>query len=154
LACTLWEAARGTAAWVVVNDRLDVARAIGASGVQLPGHGLTVAAARAILDPTIAIGQSVHSAEAARVLFAAGADYVLLGPIWETASHPGTAPLGLDAIRRALPARIVAIGGITDTQRARACCAAGAYGVAVIRAVWHDADPRGAARRILLSLPR
>ncbi len=151
LAQTLRDAARGTSAVVFINDRLDVVRAMGGAGLQLPGGGLPPAAARALLAPGVWLGQSVHSAAEARAAHAAGADYVVLGPIWETASHPGRTPLGLAVIAQAAPARVIAIGGITSPERARACSAAGAYGVAAVRAVWHDPDPGGAARRMLLS---
>jgi thiamine-phosphate pyrophosphorylase len=152
LALALRDAVGETAALFFVNDRLDVARATGATGLQLPAGGLPPAAARALLPPGVLIGRSTHDAAAARAADAAGADYVVLGPIWETTSHPGRAGLGLGAIGQAAPARIIAIGGITDPERARACRAAGAYGVAVIRAVWQDPDPGGAARRMLLCL--
>ena len=152
VARTLRDAAAGTTALVFVNDRLDVARAIGAAGLQLPADGLPPAAARPLLAVGVLLGRSAHSAPAARAAHEAGADYVVLGPIWETASHPGRAPLGLAAIAQAAPARVIAIGGITDPERARQCRAAGAYGVAVVRAIWHDPDPGGAARRMLLSL--
>jgi thiamine-phosphate diphosphorylase len=152
LAQTLHEAARGTSAVVFVNDRLDVARMSGAAGLHLPAGGLPLAAARALLAPGVSLGRSVHDPAEARAAHATGADYVVLGPIWETASHPGRAPLGLEVIAQAAPARVIAIGGITSPERARACRAAGACGVAVVRAVWDDPDPGGAARRMLLSL--
>jgi thiamine-phosphate pyrophosphorylase len=149
---TLLGAARGMPALIFVNDRLDVVRASGAAGLHLPAAGLPPAAARALLTPDVFVGQSVHEPAQARAAHSAGADYVILGPIWETDSHPGRAPLGLAAIAQAAPARVIAIGGITSPERARACRTAGAYGVAVIRAIWQDPDPGGAARRMLLSL--
>ncbi|MBI2402801.1 MAG: thiamine phosphate synthase [Gemmatimonadetes bacterium] len=151
LARTLGAAAEGTDSRLFVNDRLDVARIVRAWGLHLPSAGLPVAEARRLLGKRVLIGRSVHSAEAARRAHAEGADYVFLGPIWETPSHPGTAALGPEAITAAAPATVIAIGGIT-AERARACRAAGAYGVAVISAVWRASDPSGAARAILLSL--
>ncbi len=151
LARTLGAALAGTTSLLMVNDRLDVARVVGARGIHLPANGLPVAAARELLGPEALIGRSVHGAEEARRAQDEGADYVFLGPIWETPSHPGGAPLGPDAISRSQPARVIAIGGITP-ERARLCRAAGAYGVAAISAVWHAADPGGATRAILLSL--
>ncbi len=150
LARALGTALAGTASLLMVNDRLDVARVVGARGVHLPAHGLPVAAARELLGPEAFVGRSVHDAEEARRAQDEGADYVFLGPIWETPSHPGGAPLGPEAITRSQPVRVIAIGGIT-AERARVCRAAGAYGVAAISAVWHAADPGGAARAILLS---
>lgn len=151
LARTLGTAVQGTESRLFVNDRLDVARIVRAFGLHLPSAGLPVAEARRLLDKRAVIGRSVHSAEEARRAHAEGADYVFLGPIWETRSHPGATPLGLEVIAQAAPARVIAIGGITP-ERARACRAAGAYGVAAISAVWGASDPGGAARALLLSL--
>lgn len=151
LARTLHAAVEGTASRLCVNDRIDVARIVHAWGVHLPSAGLPVAEARRLLGAEAVIGKSVHSAEQARQAQAEGADYVFLGPIWETASHPGVAGLGPEVIADGAPARVIAIGGITP-ERARACAAAGAYGVAVISAVWRASDPGGVVRAILLSL--
>jgi thiamine-phosphate pyrophosphorylase len=135
---------------VLVNDRVDVARLCRAAGVQLPEQGIPLAAARRLLGPAPLIGVSVHTALAARAAMDEGADYAVLGPIFETASHPGRAPLGVGAIEQALPARVIAIGGITP-ERARQCRAAGAWGVAAVSALWHAADPGSAVRAMLLS---
>jgi len=135
---------------VFINDRLDVALTVPAAGVQL-GHGsLPVSAARA-LNPLWWIGVSVHNlpeAEAARL---SGADYLVVGPVFATASHPGRAPLGLATLQQiaraagALP--VIAIGGMS-IERVREVRGAGAYGVAAIRALWDDAEPAAAARRM------
>lgn len=151
LARTLAAAIEGTDSRLFVNDRLDVARIVGAWGVHLPSAGFPVTEARSLLGADVVIGRSVHSAEAARRAEAEGADYVFLGPIWETPSHPDTPPLGVPEISKAAPARVLAIGGVTR-ERARECRAAGAYGVAVISAVWRAGDPGAAVRGILLSL--
>ena len=152
LARTLRAAVEQTDSRLFVNDRLDVARIVGASGVHLPGAGFPLEEARRLLGPDAVIGQSVHSASAARRAHAEGADYVFLGPIWDTPSHPGAAPLGPEVMAAAAPAKVIAIGGITP-ERARACAGAGAYGVAAISAVWRASDPGGVVRTILLSLP-
>ncbi len=133
-----------------VNDRLDVALSIPTAGVQL-GHGsLPVSAARA-LNRLWWIGVSVHDlaeAEAARL---SGADYLVVGPVFATASHPGRAPLGLATLQQIVAAAgdlpVVAIGGMT-IDRVREVRGAGAYGVAAIRALWDDAEPAAAARRM------
>jgi thiamine-phosphate diphosphorylase len=150
LARVLATAVRGTDSLLFVNDRVDVARVVRSRGVHLPAGGLPVAFARRILGPEALIGRSAHSTEEARRAQAEGADYVFLGPIWETASHPGRKPLGPDAISQCAPARVIAIGGIT-AQRAPVCRDAGAYGVAVISAVWDAPDPGGSVGEILLS---
>ena len=133
-----------------VNDRLDVALAVPCAGVQL-GHGsLPVETARA-LNPLWWIGRSVHDlaeAEAARL---AGADYLVVGPVFETASHPGHAALGLEKLRKIVAQAgdlpVIAIGGII-AERVSEVKQSGAYGVAAIRALWDDADPAAAARRM------
>ena len=131
-----------------VNDRLDVALAVPAAGVQL-GHGsLPVSAARA-LNPLWWIGKSVHSLSEADAARTEGADYLLVGPVYASATHPDRAPLGLERLHeiamldRDLP--VIAIGGIT-VQRVRAVRDAGAHGIAAIRALWDAAEPLVAAR--------
>ena len=135
-----------------VNDRLDIALALNATGVQLGAGSLPVSAARR-LEATWWIGKSVHGlaeAEAARV---EGADYLLVGPVYATATHPGRAPMGVDILGRIarLDLPVIAIGGI-DRERAREVKAAGAYGVAAIRALWDAADPADTARRMVEDL--
>ena len=132
-----------------VNDRLDIALAAGALGVQLSRSGLLPADARR-LSPDWWIGCSVHSRDEARTARDWGADYLLVGPVYHTTTHPTARPLGLPAlgaiVRLGLP--VIAIGGVTP-ERARDLAGAGAYGVAAIRAIWDAADPHGAARSLL-----
>ncbi len=150
LAQTLREAVSSTSALLFVNDRLDIARVCGAHGVHLPAGGLPTPRARQLLGPDVMIGRSAHGPDEARAAHAEGADYVFLGPIWATSSHPrGARPLGPGAIAAAHPARVIAIGGVTP-ERARLCRAAGAYGVAAISAIWQATDPGGAAAEMLL----
>jgi thiamine-phosphate pyrophosphorylase len=134
-----------TPALLFVNDRLDVALAAGAAGVQLGRGGLAPADARR-LHAEWWIGRSVHDLPEAAAARAAGADYLLLGPVYRTASHPGRAPLGVATVaavaRLGLP--VIAIGGVTP-ERIAELRAAGAYGVAAIRALWDAADAAGAA---------
>jgi thiamine-phosphate pyrophosphorylase len=142
-----------TGALVLVNDRADVVPLVAAGGVHLPAAGLPIGAAREMLGPDVLIGRSTHSASEARDAHEAGANYVFLGPIWPTASHPDRAPLGVDVIAAAAPAQIVAIGGVTPARAAQ-CREAGAWGVAAISALWGAEDSGGAAREFLLSLER
>lgn len=133
-----------------VNDRLDVALAVPAAGVQL-GHGsLPVSSARA-LNPLWWIGKSVHSLAETEAARAEGADYLVVGPVFATASHPGRAPLGLEGLKQIVAAAgelpVIAIGGIT-ADRVREVRDCGAYGIAAIRALWDDAEPRAAAGRM------
>lgn len=133
-----------------VNDRLDVAMSVPAFGVQLGQGSLPVSSARA-LNQLWWIGKSVHSLAETEAARAEGADYLVVGPVFVTASHPGRAPLGLHGLRRIVAAAgdlpVIAIGGIT-VDRVRAARDGGAYGIAAIRALWDDAEPRAAAGRM------
>jgi thiamine-phosphate diphosphorylase len=134
-----------------INDRVDIARLSGAPGVHLPANGFEVSDVRGLL-PSAIVGRSCHSISAARAELAGGADYVFLGSIWNTPSHPGLAPLGTKAIEIAAPVgRVVAIGGV-NPDRVAACKAAGAWGVASISALWDAPDPGATARAMLLLL--
>jgi thiamine-phosphate pyrophosphorylase len=133
-----------------VNDRLDVALAVPTAGVQLGHDSLPVSAARA-LNPLWWIGKSVHSLAEAEAARTEGADYLVVGPVFATASHPGRAPLGLQRLQAIAAAvdglPVIAIGGIT-ADRVREVKNSGAYGVAAIRALWDDVEPAEAARRM------
>lgn len=133
-----------------VNDRLDVALSVPTAGVQL-GHGsLPVSAARA-LNPLWWVGKSVHDLAEAEAARTEGADYLVVGPVFATASHPGRAPLGLAKLQQIVAAAgdlpVIAIGGMT-AERVREVRSSGAYGVAAIRAFWDDVEPADAARRM------
>ena len=136
--------------FLFVNDRLDVALAGPTAGVQL-GHGsLPVSAARA-LNPAWWIGRSVHNLAEAEAARTEGADYLVVGPVFATASHPERAPLGLERLQAVASAvdgiPVIAIGGIT-ADRLPEVKKSGAYGVAAIRALWDDVEPAAAARRM------
>jgi thiamine-phosphate pyrophosphorylase len=142
----------GAATALTVNDRVDVALALGI-GVHLPENGMPTRIARALLPQGTPIGRSTHTLESAERARDEGADYVTFGPIFDTPSKRAYgAPQGLDALRTvcsALPGfSILAIGGIT-VDRVAACSAAGAHGVAVIGAVWDAPDPAAACRAFL-----
>ena len=130
---------------IIINDRVDVAVAVNAAGVHLPERGLPVKRVRAEFDDSLLIGRSTHTPEAACQATDDGADYAFLGPIWPTPSHPHAATLGLDALQTVKAGRILAIGGITP-ERAASCIGAGAYGVAVISAIWNAPEPASVAR--------
>ncbi len=132
--------ARPAGAPVWVNDRVDIAQIAGVHGVHLPEAGLPIRVARALVGDAFYLGASRHSAEAAIAAAADGADAVQLGPIFAT---PGKSPVGPNVlgVRRQLPSttRLFAVGGIRGPEQARAAVAAGADGVAVIRA-WRGPD--------------
>ena len=139
---------------LIVNDRLDVALAARAAGVQLTRSSLEPRNARA-LDPAWWIGLSVHDLEEATAARAAAPDYLLVGPAFPTATHPDRPSLGLARLAGivALGLPVIAIGGVT-VERIPDLRRAGVHGVAAIRALWDAGDPADAARRMLEELTR
>jgi thiamine-phosphate diphosphorylase len=118
---------------VMVSSRCDVALASQAAGVNLPESDISVADARTLLGERL-IGRSVHSIAAAKVAERDGADYIIFGPVWQSASHPGTRAAGLAALAqvvRALSIPVLAIGGVTE-ERVAELLASGAAGYAAI----------------------
>lgn len=152
LAAPLSDAARAAGAALLVNDRVDVALAVGARGVQLGTRGLAPADARRLLGRGPWIGASVHSAAAAAAALDEGADFVVAGTLFATASHPGRAGQGVGWLR-AIPGgagRVIGIGGVSLERVA--IVAGEAHGVAVIRAVWDAPRPVEALRDFLDAL--
>lgn len=132
---------------LLVNDRADVALAVGADGVHLGSDGVSPAALRRVVPARFVIGVSVGSElDVARTT---GGDYVAIGPVFSGGQRGGTSDgMGVArfvelAMRCRLPA--VAIGGLTPASAAEVC-EAGAAGVAVISAVFGAPDPMLAAR--------
>lgn len=150
-ACTLrlLALARPPEAAVFVSGRPDIAAASGAHGVQLGAGDLTPGDARRVLLHGW-IGRSVHSAKEARAARDEGADFLVVGSIYETPSHPDHAAQGTEFLREAarLGLPVIAIGGVTP-ERAPELKAAGAYGVAAIRALWQADDPAAATLSML-----
>jgi thiamine-phosphate pyrophosphorylase len=128
-----------------VNDRIDVGLAAGADGVQLGRRGIPIARARVLVGARL-IGYSAHEVREAASAAAEGADFVVLGTIYETPAHPGgSAGVALiEAAARATEVPLIAIGGVTP-DRVAALLAAGAAGVAVRGGVWDAADAANAA---------
>ena len=128
-------AVSGTAARVLVNERLDVALAAGAHGVHLRGTSMPAARVRTIAGPGFLIGRSVHSTdEIARVVSGGGLDYLLFGTVFATASKPGTVGAGTDALAAAcagVAIPVLAVGGI-GPQELGSVSRAGAAGWAAI----------------------
>jgi thiamine-phosphate pyrophosphorylase len=154
-ALTLRAWTRRTGAALLVNDRLDVARAVGAEGAQLPAASFPIDAARAILGPTAWIGRSTHAPAEAVAAAREGASFVVLGPIFATPSKRAYgAPLGTAAlVATPLAVPLIAIGGIT-AERVAEVRRAGASGVAVIRAIVDAPDPTAAARSLMAAVSR
>jgi thiamine-phosphate pyrophosphorylase len=144
---------------LVVNDRLDVALAVGADAVHLGQADLTPEDVRRALTAAgraIAYGVSTHDLAQARAAEAQGAAYIGFGPMFETGSKAGALPprgLGqLAEVCRSVRIPVIAIGGI-DREGARDAAAAGAAGVAVIAAVTGAPDMRGAVRALAAIFP-
>jgi thiamine-phosphate diphosphorylase len=139
---------KGTSTRLVVNDRIDVALACGADGVQLRGDSIPVAAARRMAPSAFLIGRSVHGVSEA--IAAADADYLVAGTVFPSASKAAGTPLlgieGLRAIVRAVDRPVLAIGGVSDA-RIGEVADAGAAGFAAIGLFLPphpDAERRGA----------
>jgi thiamine-phosphate diphosphorylase len=128
----------------IVNDRLDVAEAIGADGVHLGEHDLPIDLARQRMGPGFLIGASPTDVEQAAAARMHGADYVGLGPVYVTGSKTDAgAAIGLDGLAERIHAAklpAIGIGGIT-VDNATDVVLAGADGVAVISAIQRAADP-------------
>jgi thiamine-phosphate pyrophosphorylase len=165
LAQRLRRASAANDSLLVVNDRLDVALAVGADGVHLPASGIPARVARALLDrragsaDRLRIGLSVHSVDEIRAN-ADDVDYFQFGPVFATPSKLTYGPpQGMAALAEAVGAAtealrpLVAVGGI-DATNACTPIGAGAAGVAVIRAVMHASDPGAATRELLEEVTR
>ena len=149
LATSLLHAIGGRAK-LIVNDRADVALAVGAQGIQLGEDGLPVSAARKTLGSGTLVGRSVHSVSAASQAETDGADFLVVGTMFASRSHPGAEPAGTDLMRRIshncrLP--LIGIGGITP-ENAPEVMEAGGSGVAVITNILAAPDPEAAAGRL------
>jgi len=155
LASELSVLCRRHGARLLINDRIDVALAVGADGVHLPGGSFTPADARAVLGPQALIGASTHNLEQAQRAAAGGADFIVFGPIFDTpAKRQYGAPVGLQALgvvteKVTLP--VLAIGGIMG-ERVESVRQHRVYGVAVISAILEADDPRAAALALRAAL--
>jgi thiamine-phosphate pyrophosphorylase len=168
LAATLRAITSAHRCLLIVNDRLDVALAVGADGVHLPAAGVPAALVRAAVDRRsrgsgrLLVGASVHSVAEIRAS-APFVDYFQFGPVFATPSKARYgAPQGIAALGAAVAAAtasrdahrpVVAVGGIARTN-AHLPGEVGAAGVAVIRAVMRATDPGGAAASLVESLTR
>jgi len=159
-ACRLaeaWELAaicRRFGALFIVNDRLDLALAVGADGVHLGQSDLPVAAARQLLGPDRLIGLSTHSIEQLREGMAQGCDYVGAGPVHATPTKPGRSAVGLAYVQQAVAASsipVFAIGGL-EIGNLEPLLAAGVERVAVVRAISAAKDAAGATAELMRRL--
>jgi len=155
LADTLREATQRHGARLIVNDRADVALAASADGVQRTHSSLPVSALRGFTPPGFLVGASVHSEAEARDAAAQGADFIVFGPVYDTASKRRYGPpqglAALEAVTRAVDRPVLAVGGLTP-ERVPEVLAAGAAGVAVIGAIYAAARPADATKAFLDAL--
>ncbi|SJZ41610.1 thiamine-phosphate pyrophosphorylase [Trichlorobacter thiogenes] len=136
---------------LIINDRVDIAMAVGADGVHLGQSDMPISHARHLLGPDCLIGISAESVQDALAAEQQGADYIGISPVFSTPTKTDTAPaLGLNGIRQIrelVRIPLVGIGGINLTN-ARQVIAAGADGVAVVSAIMAAESPRQAAEVI------
>jgi thiamine-phosphate pyrophosphorylase len=152
LARQLLAAIRSHGAWLIVNGRADVARAVDARAVVSGRGGLAVADVRRVA-PVALVGRSVHDGAEARRAAAEDPDFLVAGAVFATPSHPHAEPAGLPLIAAAaaLGRPVIAIGGVT-AERTGELVEAGAWGVAAVRALWDAPDPGAAAAAFVAAL--
>jgi len=135
----------------IVNDRVDIALAVDADGVNLGQQDLPVAEARRLLGPEKIVGASAATIEEARLAKQQGADHLGFGPVFPTATKPDAGePVGLAVVRELKAANIlpiVAIGGIDESNIAQVA-AAGADAASVISAVVKADDMEAACKKL------
>lgn len=140
----------------LMNDRADLALAVGADGVHLGQQDIPIAVARQVLGPNKIIGRSTTNPHEMASAIAQGADYVGVGPVYKTPTKPGKAPAGLDYVRYAVthcPLPWFAIGGING-DNIQTVIEAQAPGVAVVRALMSATDPEKTAKELLMQFPQ
>jgi thiamine-phosphate pyrophosphorylase len=135
---------------LIVDDRIDVMQAVGASGVHLGQQDFPVDEARALLGPDATIGATATKTHQVEDAYEMGADYIGFGPVFPTTSkrNPKSVkgPEGVREASEAVPIPIIAIGGITH-DRVRPALEAGAHGVAVLSAICTAKNPERATAR-------
>jgi thiazole tautomerase (transcriptional regulator TenI) len=147
---TLAAAQAVTGAWLVVNDRVDIALAVRARAAQLTSRSLTAADARRAA-PALAIGASVHALADGIEAAEAGADWLVAGHLFDSAPPTAEPDRGLpfvEALLASTSVPVIAIGGLRP-QHWRALRMAGVHGVAVIRGIWDAPNAERAARDYL-----
>ena len=137
-------------ALLIVNERVDIAIAAGADGVQLGEQSMSVSAAKFVAEERLLIGRSVHDMYGAQDADGDGADFLIAGTIFASRSHPGMGAAGtalISEITGAISTPTIGIGGVTSANAADVI-AAGAHGVAVIGAILDAKSPHEAAESL------
>lgn len=148
---------RAAGATCLVNDRADVALAVGADGVHVGAEDLPVAVVRRLVGPDLLVGGTAREPSTARRLVDDGVSYLGVGPTFATRSKTGLPePIGVAGVRAvaaAVPVPVIAIAGIT-ADRVDEVMEAGAWGVAVIGAVSDAPDPHSATHEMMLAVAK
>lgn len=150
------QACRDNGALFIVNDRVDIALLSGADGVHLGQDDVQPDDVRKITGADFIIGLSTHTPDQIDAANKTSADYIGVGPIFETPTKPGRPAVGLDLVRyaaRAAQKPFFAIGGI-DSSNAASVVDAGAQSISVLRAISTAADPAAATRELVDALVR
>ena len=142
---------------LLINDRVDVAMAVDADGVHLGGASVSVRTARSLIGDHKLIGVSIHSLAEAEASALAGADFLVFGPVYYTASKaPYGEPQGLDPLKKVvekISIPVYSIGGI-KADNIGAVRATGTKGVSLISAIISASYPRQAAEEIIRAMER
>ena len=152
VAAVVVDAARASGATCLVNDRVDIALAAGADGVHVGADDLPAGAARRLLGAAAVVGATCRNAEDGRRAEGEGASYLGVGPVYATSTKKGLpdpiGPRGVEAIAAAVSIPIIGISGVT-ADNASAVLDAGAWGVAVVAAVYGSEDPLAALNQLM-----
>lgn len=144
VATAILDGGRAAGATCLVNDRVDIAMAAGADGVHVGAEDLPAAVVRRLLGDDAIVGATCRNAEDARRAEAGGASYLGVGPVYATSTKAGLpdpmGPRGVEAVAAAVDIPVIAISGIT-ADNARSVLDAGAWGIAVVGAVYRADDP-------------
>jgi thiamine-phosphate pyrophosphorylase len=141
-------------ALLIINDRVDVALAMEADGVQVPEDGLPTRAVRSLIGKYALLGRSVHGVEAAHQANREGAEFFIAGTMYKTASKAGAKPVGpglITEITKDTSLPVLGIGGIT-ADKVEELIKAGAAGVAVVSAIAEAEDAKAAAEELMQAL--
>ncbi|WP_020677842.1 thiamine phosphate synthase [Geopsychrobacter electrodiphilus] len=142
---------------LLINDRVDIALALGADGVHIGQRDMPYAMARELLGPTAIIGLSVESVADALAAEQLDVAYLGISPVFSTATKTDLQPplglAGIRAIRTISRHKLVAIGGVY-AGNLRSIFAAGAHGVAVVSAICAADDPTQATRELCLQISK
>ena len=150
-ACRLKELCDKYSVPLIINDRLDIALAVGAAGVHLGQDDLPCAVARRLLGEDFIIGVSAHNPAEAVQAVSEGADYLGCGAVFGTATKHDVAKLGLEnlrAIRKAVAVPMVGIGGITADNYAEVL-ATGADGAAIVSGILAQDDIGAVVKKLV-----